>query len=79
MAKLTLSVDKSVVLRAKLFAKQHSVSVSKLVEDYLDLITTPLPTADQPPVLRSVRGMLKTGDRGDYRTYLIKRHHSLQR
>ena len=46
MAKLTLSINKSIALRAKRYSKRRGVSVSKLVEEYLDLITTPPQAAD---------------------------------
>ena len=36
--KLTLSLDKSVIVRAKDYAKEHQVSLSKLIESYLSLI-----------------------------------------
>jgi hypothetical protein len=38
--KLTLSLDKNVIERAKLYAKEHEVSVSFLVENYLLKITS---------------------------------------
>ena len=39
-AKLTLSVDKRVVKRAKQYAKKHSKSLSEIVTDYLDFLST---------------------------------------
>jgi Family of unknown function (DUF6364) len=79
MANLTLNVEKSITLRAKRYSKQHGVSVSKLVEEYLDLITTPVLVADQPPILRLLRGTLKSADTGTYRTHLINKHDPVQR
>jgi len=38
-AKLTLSIDKNVIERAKHYAQQHQQSVSSLVEAYLDRIS----------------------------------------
>ena len=38
MAKLTLSVDETVVERAKEFARRRGTSVSALVEGYLDAL-----------------------------------------
>ena len=74
MSKLTLSVDKSIAMRAKRYSKQRHVSVSKLVEEYLDVISTPPQEADQPPILRSLRGTLKSADPAEYRKYLIKKY-----
>lgn len=71
MAKLTLSVDDRVVLHAKKYAKARGVSVSAMVETYLAVITAP-PRAPRggPPVLRSVRGILRKGDVEEYRKRL---------
>jgi hypothetical protein len=41
MAKLTLSVDGSVVKTAKRYARRHGTSVSHLVEQYLGLVALP--------------------------------------
>jgi Family of unknown function (DUF6364) len=38
--KLTLNVNSRVVERAREYAQEHGVSVSKIVEDYLSKITT---------------------------------------
>jgi hypothetical protein len=60
MAKLTLSVDDGVVLRAKRYARQQGVSISQMVEAYLDVVTGPSsPVAQDAPILRSLRGSLK--------------------
>ena len=41
MAKLTLSVDERVASRAKRYAKQQGVSVSQMVEAYLEAVAKP--------------------------------------
>ena len=38
-AKLTLKIDNSVIKSAKLFAKTHNTSLSKLTESYFKIIT----------------------------------------
>lgn len=71
MSKLTLTVANCVVSRAGRYAKQHRVSVSELVEAYLDAITGAFsPAAFDAPILRSVRGALKKGQLADYRKRL---------
>jgi hypothetical protein len=72
MAKLTLSVDDRVVSRAKQYAKRRGVSVSEMVEAYLNAVTEPPSPAatDSAPILRSVRGVLKNADIGEYRKHL---------
>jgi hypothetical protein len=75
MAKLTLSVDDRVVSRAKQYAKRWGVSISEMVEAYLAAVAEPpssVPGA--APILRSVRGILKNADIGQYRKHLAQRH-----
>jgi hypothetical protein len=74
MAKLTLSVDKDVVARAKKLAVQRGTSVSELVERYLDRLTTEAPTGDQPPVLTRLRGVLRGADPADHRRHLERKY-----
>ncbi len=70
MSKLTLSVDAPVVAQAKRFAREHGVSVSKLVQSYLRALAEPTSKGEEPAVLRSLRGSLKRGEPGDYRKHL---------
>jgi len=75
MAKLTLSVDHAVISRAKQFAKRRGVSVSEMVETYLSAVAAPVSPADRDaPILRSVRGVLKHADAGDYRKHLASKY-----
>ena len=74
MSKLTLSVDDQVVQRAKQYAKERGTSVSELVEGYLDAVSRPLKGVEDPPVLREIRGILRKGDREDYRQHLIEKY-----
>ena len=74
MSKLTLSIDDQVVQRAKQYAKERGTSVSALVEGYLDTVSRPLKPVEDPPVLREIRGILRKGDREDYRQSLIEKY-----
>jgi hypothetical protein len=74
MSKLTLSVDASVVSRAKRYAKQNGISLSKMVEVYLASISAPPPASKMPPVLRSLRGILKRADPAEYRKHLAEKY-----
>ncbi len=76
MSKLTLSVDDTVISRAKRYAKAHGVSISKMVEAYLGAVIAE-PTTRMPadtPILRSVRGILKKADVKDYKRYLATKY-----
>ncbi len=85
MEKLTLSIDPVVIARAKRYAKARGTSVSRLVEQMLDLASSgshPAPsarasqatTAQPPPVLARLRGSLKRGAVDDYKAYLERKH-----
>lgn len=76
MSKLTLSVKPEVISRAKRYAKRRGVSVSSMVEAYLAVVAdTKTPTLkDLPPVLRSIRGILKKTDIETYRTHLMNKY-----
>lgn len=75
MSKLTLSVDGRVVSRAKRYAKQRGVSVSKMVEAYLAAVAgTPSPVTQDAPILRLVRGSLAKADLTGYRRHLAAKY-----
>jgi hypothetical protein len=75
VAKLTLSVDNRVVSRAKQYAKLRGVSVSEMVEAYLEAVAKPAsPVPRSAPVLRSLRGILRKADIGEYRKHLAAKY-----
>jgi hypothetical protein len=74
MPKLTLSVDQTVVRQAKRYARTRGTSISRLVETFLSVLVRPPVRADDPPMLRQVRGILKGGDRDEYRRHLVRKH-----
>ena len=75
MAKLTLSVDHRVVSRAKQYARRRGVSVSEMVEAYLAAVAEPnSPATGATPVLRSVRGVLKSAGLDEYRKHLAAKY-----
>jgi Family of unknown function (DUF6364) len=75
MAKLTLSVDDRIVSRAKYYAKRQGVSVSAMVEAYLAAVAEPSsPATGTAPVLRSVRGILKSAHVEAYRKHLAAKY-----
>jgi hypothetical protein len=75
MSKLTLSVEKSVVSRARRYAKQQGISVSGMVEAYLASVVGPSqPERPDSPILRSLRGSLKKADLPEYRSHLAAKY-----
>ena len=77
MSRLTLRVDDQVVSRAKKYANQHRVLVSKMVEAYSSAVASPKAEPSvrkDAPILRSLRGILKKADLKDYRRYIENRY-----
>ncbi len=72
-SKLTLSVDGRVAERAKRFARQRGTSVSRLVEDYLTVVSGNSERAEAPPILGRLQGSLKGVDPAQYRRHLKKK------
>jgi hypothetical protein len=78
-SKLTLSVDPTVVARAKRWAARRGESLSSLVEQYLDVVTRTVAPAvkDQDtPALRALRGSLKGAGDGvaEHRRHLDRKY-----
>lgn len=59
--KLTLSLEPEIVKRAKSYAKKRQISLSKLIQDYLDQISRnrPEPKDDIPQDILDLTGILK--------------------
>ena len=74
MSKLTLSVDKDVISRAKRYAKQRGVSVSAMVETYLAAVCERVRRPAETPVLRAVRGSLKQANAKEYKEHLAAKY-----
>jgi hypothetical protein len=71
-AKLTLTIEKDVITDAKEYAKQKGLSLSKMVENYLVLITrTSKPGAvELTSIVESLKGSFNTPDDFDYKDVL---------
>jgi hypothetical protein len=55
--KLTLTIDNDVIIKAKEYAVRNQTSISRLVENYLSLLTIKGASArfENPPVSDSIR------------------------
>ena len=81
--KLTLRLDRTLIARAKAYARSRGKSVSSLVSDYFALLQErpegrrPKPASQDglPPITRSLRGALRGSqiDERDYREYLERK------
>jgi len=65
VGKLTLSVDPSVVKRAKDYAARRGTSVSRLVESYLDLVSRPPVAGDAAVTAKRQRRLLRRVAQGE--------------
>ncbi len=71
--KLTLSIEKSVIEKAKIYAKKRGDSLSDIVENYLKTITAEQKiTEDISPLVKSLRGSFKAPESFDYKKELTK-------
>ncbi|MCP4681083.1 MAG: hypothetical protein GY864_01970 [Desulfobacterales bacterium] len=78
-AKLTLKMDDSVIESAKLFARIHHTSLSKLTETYFKTITREeVPQKRVTGVVGELAGLLKNKDvvssKSDYIDYLEEKY-----
>lgn len=56
--KLTLTVEKSVIERAKVYAKNTGRSLSEIIENYLHTITKEESTTELSPKLKKIVGVV---------------------
>lgn len=77
-AKLTLRIDEKLIERAKSHAQKTGKSVSRIVEDYFELLPEDRDKADRPlsPIVSSLRGILRetNTEEDDYRKHLEEKY-----
>jgi hypothetical protein len=71
-AKLTLNIDRNVVRKAKVYAKNEGRSLSDLVENYLKLLTKDLAVevSDYTPRVKALLGSVSLPKDFDYKKEL---------
>ncbi|HTF04201.1 MAG TPA: DUF6364 family protein [Bacteroidia bacterium] len=79
ITKLTLSVQKDIIEKAKVYAKQTGRSLSELIENYLEsLIHEKRPGSDMSPKLKRIAGSVKLSknfdEKKELREYFDKKH-----
>ncbi len=71
--KLTLSVDRALVARAKQFSRRNDTTVSELVSRFLASLDDDRGVA--APITSRLRGVIPSGvRRAEYREYLEEKH-----
>ena len=77
--KLTLSLNKSVIEKAKKYAKTRNVSLSKMIESYLAAVTEKEEKEKQTtPLVESLMGVINVDQDFDYKKgyadYLLNKY-----
>ena len=76
--KLTLNLDKSIIEDAKSYATKNSMSLSRLIENYLKSITNSSDTSKTvSPLVESLTGVISSEnieERKDYRDFLNEKY-----
>jgi len=74
--KLTLTIEKNIIEKAKCYAKEKNRSLSDIIENYLKLITKEESTIEQQklhPTVASLKGAFKMPKAMDYKKELANR------
>ena len=76
--KLTLNLDKNIIEEAKSYAVNNSLSLSKLIENYLMSLTKASDKSKKiSPLVESLTGVISCeniDERKDYRAFLIEKY-----
>ena len=77
-AKLTLKLNESVIEQAKQYAKEHNISLSRMIENYLQTVTIKKKSQIEiSPLVESLTGVIaleKTDNKKDYTDFLSKKY-----
>jgi hypothetical protein len=79
--KLTLRLNDKVIERAKIYARSHKISLSKMIESYLDTITKQKEDTEKIPITPLVESLSGVIDlppdydyKNEYRNYLEEKY-----
>lgn len=77
--KLTLSLNGTIIEKAKHYAKSNNISLSKLIESYLGTLTkTGKKETEITPLVKSLSGIISIDDdfdaKDEYAKYLIEKY-----
>ena len=72
--KLTLTIEESIIEKAKKFAKRKGYSLSNMIENYLKTVTndTKIKDTELSPIVKSLKGSFKVPTGFDYKKELSK-------
>jgi len=67
--KLTIKLDKNIIEKAKKYARRKNISLSKMIESYLNTITRESkPDIEISPLVKSLSGVISLPDNFDFKT-----------
>jgi hypothetical protein len=79
--KLTLSLNQRVIEKAKIYAKQHRTSLSRMIEAYFESLTSQqkdMTDVETTPLVESLSGVIQLPEDFDYKEartkYLNEKH-----
>lgn len=76
--KLTLTIEKSIIERAKLYAKSTGRSLSEIIENYLENLTQETAQNELSPKLNKLVGVVNLpkdfDEKVELRSLLLKKH-----
>lgn len=76
--KLTLSINKSITEKAKKYARRKKTSLSKLIENHLDKLTTSEKESEISPLVKSLSGVIPSKavkeSKSAYTSFLKKKY-----
>ena len=75
--KLTLNLDACIINEAKIYAKNHKVSLSKLIENYLNSLTRESKKdSTVSPLVESLTGIIPNDydEKNEYRNYINQKY-----
>lgn len=76
--KLTLSLDNNIIEGAKRYARDKNISLSKLIESYLERLVVPDTSENISPLVKSLSGVVKLPQNFDekkkYRKHIANKY-----
>jgi macrodomain Ter protein organizer (MatP/YcbG family) len=77
--KLTLKLDKTVIDRAKKYAAKNNTSLSRMIESYLDQVTSNKKTSEEiSPLVKSLSGVINLpenyNEKKEYKKHLSSKY-----
>jgi len=73
--KLTLTIDETIIEKAKKYDKTKENSLSNIIENYLKVLVNDNPTNKEelPPIVKSLKGSFSADAKFDYKKELTKK------